>query len=203
MDFVKSVGTFFAALTGAFLSRQMCDELKAWSPRIVAALIDFAVRRLPPERRERFREEWNSHVHDVPGEIGKFIVASGFITAAMKISVMPQVAAQLTYIGCRAFTLCFGFVLVVLTLPTIMMIATIQLFWRRPILEVRNVVWPTGQETLTYAFSIDRNTIVGRFLDDKSLDLLPACFTVILGRVALTPKQVGLGIARLLRGKAR
>jgi hypothetical protein len=69
----------------AALSRQLIDELKAWTPRMVRKLVSFAVRRLPEEQQERYREEWPSHVADIPGEVWKIFAALGFSIAAIKM----------------------------------------------------------------------------------------------------------------------
>jgi hypothetical protein len=74
-----------AGLLAAAMSRLLSDELKAWAPWIIEHLICFAVRRLPARYRKRLSEEWRSHIAGVPGDIGKFIVACGFIRASRTI----------------------------------------------------------------------------------------------------------------------
>jgi hypothetical protein len=82
------MGTLLAVLviiqtviTSVF-SQQMADEFKAWTPWLTRRLIDRSVVKLPAELRERYREEWSSHVQEVPGEVGKLFVAAGFLRAA-------------------------------------------------------------------------------------------------------------------------
>jgi len=41
---------------------------------------------LPPTQRERFEEEWQGHINEVPGDIGKLTVALGFLRAARKMT---------------------------------------------------------------------------------------------------------------------
>jgi hypothetical protein len=41
---------------------------------------------LPESQRRRFTEEWQSHVDEIPGEVGKLIVAFGFLRASSEIS---------------------------------------------------------------------------------------------------------------------
>jgi hypothetical protein len=67
------------------VSRQLTDELKAWTPRIIEWLIGCAVLRLPKDQRERFGEEWRSHIYETPGEIGKLFNALGLLLAARKM----------------------------------------------------------------------------------------------------------------------
>jgi hypothetical protein len=68
-------------LTSVF-SQQMAEEFKAWTPWLTRRLIDRSVLKLPAELQERYREEWSSHVQEVPGEVGKLFVAAGFLRAA-------------------------------------------------------------------------------------------------------------------------
>lgn len=84
MGLIRGVLTFFASVLGSALA----SELKAWAPRITRRLIKCAVAQLPEDRRTRFQEEWTSHVNDIPGEIGKLIVALGCLSAAFKMSLI-------------------------------------------------------------------------------------------------------------------
>jgi hypothetical protein len=86
MAIILSIAVFFLGILAAFVSRQMADEFKAWTPWWLKHLLMIAVSRLPEDERERFSEEWQSHVTQVPGEIGKIMVALGCIIAACKIA---------------------------------------------------------------------------------------------------------------------
>jgi len=68
------------------LVRIFGDEIKAWMPCLAARLIQIAVQNLPPSERDRFSEEWASHVNEVPGEVKKLWDAAGFVFAAHQIS---------------------------------------------------------------------------------------------------------------------
>src|ERR1700730_5190606 len=82
------------ALLVAIMSRLLSDEFKAWGPWIIERLICFAVRRLPTRYRKRLSEEWRSNVAGVPGDIGKFIVACGFIRASRTIRYFRAAPSQ-------------------------------------------------------------------------------------------------------------
>ena len=71
---------------GAVFSKLLADEFKAWAPSLVAHIIAAAVRKLPAAKRERFSEEWKSHVNEVPGDISKIAAACGCLSAAWKIA---------------------------------------------------------------------------------------------------------------------
>ncbi len=71
---------------GSFLGKLFADEFRAWLPWIQERAIQTAVRRLRPDQRERYNEEWRSHLNEVPGEIAKTLVAIGFVRAAKEMS---------------------------------------------------------------------------------------------------------------------
>jgi hypothetical protein len=82
MALIITLGLFVASVLTAVLAGLAADEFGAWTPSMIRNLIKFAVRRLPENQRERFHEEWQSHVNDVPGRVGKLLVAAGFSIAA-------------------------------------------------------------------------------------------------------------------------
>lgn len=86
MALITGIAVFLGGVIAATMSQQLADEFKAWMPWIVRRLIQRAVGRLPENQRERFEEEWQSHLDEVPGEIGKLCVALGFLSAARKMS---------------------------------------------------------------------------------------------------------------------
>jgi len=49
-----------------------------------------AVGQLPEKLRERFSEEWQSYVNDVPGVIGKVIEAARFLLAARRMAKIDR-----------------------------------------------------------------------------------------------------------------
>jgi DNA-binding NtrC family response regulator len=85
MGLIGTVAVGVLALLGACGSRLLADEFKAWVPSVVDRIISFAVRRAPQHLRERLAEEWRGHVNDTPGDLGKLVVASGFIWASGKL----------------------------------------------------------------------------------------------------------------------
>lgn len=81
---VLAIGGMFTAV----MIRLFGDELKAWMPWFTKRLLCIAIERLPEGQRERFAEEWASHINEVPGEIGKVINAVGCVSAAQKMASM-------------------------------------------------------------------------------------------------------------------
>ena len=85
MGLISLIEHLAQVLTGGTASKVAADEVKAWSPWLAARLTKFAVRRLPEADRERYAEEWDSHVADTPGSVGKICVACGFLFAANRM----------------------------------------------------------------------------------------------------------------------
>lgn len=88
------MGHFLAAL----LSKLCADEVEAWLPAIADRLTRAAVCRLPEDERERYSEEWRSHLNEVPGALARVWVACGFLSAATQ---MPsRISAFALYLAC-------------------------------------------------------------------------------------------------------
>jgi lipopolysaccharide/colanic/teichoic acid biosynthesis glycosyltransferase len=86
---VEIIGMICKIIAGA-VSQELANEFKEWTCWIVERLVQRAVQRLPKEEQDRFGEEWRSHINDTPGQIGKVVVALGFIRAARKIAAMER-----------------------------------------------------------------------------------------------------------------
>lgn len=59
-------------------------EISAWFPKFAACLVRLAVNRLPERQRTRYLEEWQSHLEEIPGSIGKCVEALGFYSPRSK-----------------------------------------------------------------------------------------------------------------------
>jgi hypothetical protein len=70
------------------VSRLVADDIKAWLPRVKDRLIEWAVKRLPPEQRDRYAEEWRNNVNDTPGDLSKFAVGF-FLVLKEMASIRP------------------------------------------------------------------------------------------------------------------
>ncbi len=57
---------------------------------ITRSLIKLAVAWLPRSQRERFGEEWQSHVNEVPGKVGKLLCCVGFLFAAYNMALTME-----------------------------------------------------------------------------------------------------------------
>jgi hypothetical protein len=90
MGLIGSVLLCISGLLVAILvpvaTKLITDDVKAWLPWITNRLIERAVRSLPEGERQRYAEEWQSHVNEIPGDLSQIVVALGFNLAAGSIS---------------------------------------------------------------------------------------------------------------------
>lgn len=56
-------------------------------PSLTRQLLDLATKRLPEDQRERFAEEWQSHINEVSGDLGKIVFALGCVSAAQNMTL--------------------------------------------------------------------------------------------------------------------
>ncbi len=90
MAIISTVGLVAGSIVTALLARVVSEEIAAWSPRLTKYLVRLAVSRLPSHRRQRFAEEWESYLNDLPGQISRLIAAVGLCCAAWKINLGDQ-----------------------------------------------------------------------------------------------------------------
>ena len=72
-------------MLAAVLNGLSGGALQAWIPRFTGRLLEIAAIRLPYDQRERFAEEWASHINEVSGDFGKIAFAWGCVSAAQQI----------------------------------------------------------------------------------------------------------------------
>lgn len=90
MALITGFGLFIASVLTAALSKVVVEECVAWAPWIVRRFIKIAVARLPENHRERFAEEWQSHVDEVPGVVAKIFMAADFLRAAHRMALSGE-----------------------------------------------------------------------------------------------------------------
>jgi hypothetical protein len=189
MELILAVlASLLVALGGLFvatISRLFSDEFKAWAPWIIERLICFAVSRLPARYRKRLSEEWRSHIAQVPGDIGKIIVAFGFIRASRTIRHRVRVAR---------FQRAFGLFWLIMMAP-LMALISISLF-----LEHRQSPITKSKVTGRLKF---RTELGGRVSTSvrrlPGLEELPALIDVVMGRAVIyvrSRKEITRGARR-------
>ena len=82
----KALTLTIGGILTVLLNVLFADRLRAWIPWFTEALLAVAVERLPEAQRERFAEEWASHVNDISTDIGKVLFARGCVSAAREIA---------------------------------------------------------------------------------------------------------------------
>lgn len=90
MALIIGFGLFLASVLTAALSRVVAEEFVAWNPFFVRWLIKIAVARLPENHRERFEEEWQSDVDEVPGVVGKLVRAADCSRGAYRMALTER-----------------------------------------------------------------------------------------------------------------
>jgi Bacterial sugar transferase len=188
---------FIAGIISATLSRVLADEFKAWNPALVQYLIRRAVARLSVDQRPRFEEEWTSHINDIPGDVGKFLTAFGFLSAARKMTIRshawvrePFSAFQLFVIRLRDLMVSTTFILLCLPLYLMSSIA-VKLDSVGPILVRERMVGRRGRPFDLYKFRVTephtpyRITLLGSFFLRYSLNHLPSLINILKGEMSL------------------
>jgi hypothetical protein len=100
------IGIWILGVVTAALSRLLADECKAWVPCFTKWLIRLAIAGLPEDQRERYKEEWQSHIDEIPGDICKIVIAVGFLPASKMMSSemankRPRIVNAECHIGAR------------------------------------------------------------------------------------------------------
>jgi len=182
---------FVGGILRQFLSKGIADELHAWMPWCTRKLLDRAIGRLPENQRERFKEEWHSHLAEVPGEIGKLIVALGFLRAAPQMSAALDRRNQLWRFVDVVFS-GLGFVAV---LPSVLLIMLmVKLESKGPVFDKIRIVTP-DREFPAYCFRLatrsnpSRLTRSGSFLLKTEMALLPMFLNFMRGDMTLFKRR--------------
>jgi lipopolysaccharide/colanic/teichoic acid biosynthesis glycosyltransferase len=183
----SSGGGLVVAILAALCSGFLKEELKAWSGWVVERLIKLSVAHLPESQRARFEEEWRSHIDELPGEIGRFFAAAGFILAARRISVITtdnrQSAVAVAREVVRRTIVVFGSsLLLILIFPVFVLIAlAIRLTGKGPVIVTQRRMGKAGREFNKCRFGGSGRLL--EFLYRIGFVHLPQLFNVLRGEM--------------------
>lgn len=91
MGFLMMVVTAIGGILGAIALGLLKDEATAWLPSLNSRILAMAVRMVPAEQRERYAEEWASHVSEYPGKLSQLVQSVRFLRAG---SEMQQISSK-------------------------------------------------------------------------------------------------------------
>jgi hypothetical protein len=144
---------------------------------------------LPREQRNRFEEEWSSHLNEIPGELGKVIAALGFIQASrcMALGVTPlKRAADMTIAG----------ILVLFCAPLFFFVPLlIKIDSPGPIFVTRHLKGSNGLAIPVLEFRTGK-TRIGRAVRLTGYHRLPYLINVLRGQASLPPFKDYAGVIR-------
>jgi hypothetical protein len=196
MDLLMGLAAFCAKTVGMALGRQLTDEFQAWTPELTKWLLAQAVKQLPPDKRDRYEEEWQSHCSELPGQVARILHALSCFPAARSIRrpfSWPNVAK-------RALDIVFASAALILLAPLMACLALgIRLTSQGPVFQKRTLVGASGREFKGLYFRVSeyvrigqrgepsilrghyRPTRIGRVIARLSLDALPLFFNILVG----------------------
>jgi exopolysaccharide production protein ExoY len=123
------VTTLILGIIGSVIGRIFYEELGGWGPKIASLMLDRAVRSLPRDRRDRYREEWAAHIDSMPTAFSKLLTGFGISFAAihMRITLLDrqQVAKFSGNVAMRSMDIGFGTFAIIIFQPIITIIALI------------------------------------------------------------------------------
>jgi hypothetical protein len=85
------------AFLSAIVSKIVADEAKEWMPLLGTVLIRWAARRLQPNFRDRYEEEWLAHSDDLPGSFAKLCFGLGCVVTAIRVTGVTGVLGKIAF----------------------------------------------------------------------------------------------------------
>lgn len=164
MEYLTIIALAIFALLGPIVQQQLSDELKAWLPYLTNLALRKAISVLSKNHQERYAEEWQSHLDSLPGEMGKLVVALGFLVASCKMKPTKQ---RRLFASKRLVDIFTSSIALVFVFPLMLLIsALVKVYSPGPIIIKYRRVGRAGKEFYCYSFRT--------FSFDGSLKTLPS-----------------------------
>jgi len=205
-----TIGVFALTILAGVLTSMISTDVERRSHGWATWLIKRAVKRLPPDLRARFEEEWAADLNDQPSPLSKLLFAAGLLVAARRIRFAERRRVASNAFGARD-RLKKRLLDLAVTIPTIVFLAPLLIAvaiaiklespgpvlfrqqrvgrGNRPIgvLKFRSMsLERTGTRDLDPAGTYDdRVTRVGRIIRITSIDELPQLLNVLSGDMSL------------------
>ncbi len=182
MALITAIFLFLVGTFGTAVSRLLTDEFKAWIPWIIQRVSRRAIARLTPAQRERFEEEWQSHVNEVPGDIGKLTVALGFLTAARKMTLAAKAGHRSLAVS-RFLNRFGGAILLIYSAPLMLIVSMVAL------VSTGSIFTATEHVANDRKFKRRRFSASGRlekYLLRTKINELPSLINVVRGEIPLS-----------------
>lgn len=175
----------------------LVDEIKAWFPSLTKRLIAKAVRRLPENCRDRYEEEWQAALQDIPGNLSKLTHAAGCLRASVGIRKIASAGNRNGSLARRCADISVAVILVVVLAPAMFLTALViklespgPVFFRvqrrdqagRTFTSLRFRTMRPSRVSGTDHFEISR---FGSLLRRYSIDQFPLFFSVLKGDVTM------------------
>ncbi|QDI83138.1 hypothetical protein E8E01_23350 [Methylorubrum populi] len=87
LSVAAAAALFLGGVIGAVAVGLLKDEASAWLPTLTSSIVSLAVKRMKQEERERYAEEWSSHILQYPGRISQLYQALKCLCAARELSI--------------------------------------------------------------------------------------------------------------------
>ncbi len=188
--------TLIVSILMVVASQFVSDEVKAWFSWLHGKIRRVAVDMLPAECKERYSEEWEGDLAEIPGELFKLIyslnllrAALGIRAAARTVLVRSQAFSQVLK---RSFDIAFSLSTLFLLAPLLAFVAiAVKVSSRGPVLYRATRFGKNGRSfrhlnfrTFTIMGDV-RPTPIGSMLRRFSLDELPQLINILRGEMTI------------------